>query len=69
MDDSVADSLTGFRFHSRCSTVTEIASVLEDRPVCRTERVESCLESGPCREVKVPICMPIVRFKDQQEEL
>ena len=43
------------RFHSRCSTVTEIAEVLEDRPVCRTERVESCLESS-CRQVRVNRC-------------
>ena len=46
------------RFHSSCSTVTETATVLEDRPVCRTERVESCLtdSASSCRLIKVNRC-------------
>ena len=44
------------RFLSSCSTVTEIATVLEDRPVCRTERVESCLADSSCRLIKVNRC-------------
>ena len=50
-------------FTSSCSTVTETATVLEDRPVCRTERVESCLTDSPsssssssCRLIKVNRC-------------
>ena len=44
------------RFHSSCSTVTETATVVEDRPVCRTERVESCLADSSCRQIKVNRC-------------
>ena len=44
------------KFHSSCSTVTETATVLEDRPVCRTERVESCLTDSTCRLIKVNRC-------------
>lgn len=44
------------KFHSSCSTVTETATVLEDRPVCRTERVESCLADSSCRLIKVNRC-------------
>ena len=44
------------RFHSSCSTVTETSTVLEDRPVCRTERVESCLTDSSCRQIKVNRC-------------
>ena len=38
--------------------MTEIAEVLEDRPVCRTERVESCLtdSASSCRLIKVNRC-------------
>ena len=36
--------------------MTEIAEVVEDRPVCRTERVERCSSSSSCREIKVNRC-------------
>ena len=35
--------------------MTEIAEVVEDRPVCRTERGESC-SSSSCRQIKVNRC-------------
>ena len=44
-------------FSSHCSTVMKIVEVVEDQPVCRTEKIDSCSgNSTDCRQVEVNRC-------------